>query len=418
MVRPISTIRQTEPIRLWQAWLIHLVGLGLCVIAAAIGEGLLLVYSFVGFKDMWLTISRMLSREDVVTGIAGMIAFEAAFVLAAWGLMAWSAWPHEKIAASFARALKRVWLLTSLGVILIAAIIFTGLTFEDLLPRHALIPWAFGVLMFVALSAALGAAPIVIGLWAMAADRSQQSCRWPGQCEGCGYPLIGLSMTQACPECGQAVSDSLGPDVRLGCASDRHLRRGWLHTSYQALLQPRRLGQALQVMTLTPRHSRALAINMTLLGLVGPLAVLPFIAMESWDFANDGWAVFGRLLEYVIIGGGVLGFYLLSLGLIGVLASSSLIGSILSHMARRNILPLATQAASYASVWLALWAMVMAIAAIVLILFASFYFRHQSTPSWFMTLSIITSIVLPLVGVAVWLGLVWRITWAGRYANR
>ncbi len=60
-------------------------------------------------------------------------------------------------------------------------------------------------------------------------------------CEGCGYPLDGERVDDACPECGKPVIESL-PSARPGSAWQQgHGLGGWLTTSVRALTQPRML---------------------------------------------------------------------------------------------------------------------------------------------------------------------------------
>ena len=66
-------------------------------------------------------------------------------------------------------------------------------------------------------------------------------------CEGCGYPLLGIDLTQACPECGRPTRDSL-PQRRTGLAWQQSISLwSWFRTAVQVLRHPRASFGAMRV---------------------------------------------------------------------------------------------------------------------------------------------------------------------------
>ncbi len=412
MVRPIATVRYTEHARLWQAWLVHAAGIVLWLASLAVSAVVAdywhranaLPYMFEELREIVEeAVGFALTPLGAAMVITWAICIEAATVITAWACMAWTA-RNERVKDTFARSLKRVWLLTGFNVTAVVAGFIIGEAGDE--------SPSFGVFLAVVFTAIT----LTLLLRAMAVGRTQRCSRWPASCEGCGYALVGVRMDQACPECGRPVSASLDDDVRPGSAWDRASRGGWLKTTADALLRPTALGQTLRVMTLTKRRNQALAINLALIWLVGPIGMITIMIAGSIIF--DG-SIDDDLDMFMFAIGGSYGLVYMGLCLAGVLLGGSVVGSLVSYRAGRNLLPAAGQAAVYAAPWFIIGAagvIVMIIAIMWLVKAGALDFLETSP-----YLGIVMSVIgfgPPLAIGGVYLWLVGRITWAARFASR
>jgi hypothetical protein len=189
-------------------------------------------------------------------------------------------------------------------------------------------------------------------IWAVTAPADQAWCRWPGLCEGCGYPLVGVDPSGECPECGRAVRASL-PRVAADRAEapgnpwETHPSMvGYLNTMGLALFAPRRLGQRLSPRAGGRSHLGFLILNTALaypVSWLGFMSMFTFLAVWDGEWRSPDWielAVFSLWVSSVAAGW-VMGASVLIGGLVGGLLSP--------WIARLNPLTASTQAAAYLS---------------------------------------------------------------------
>jgi len=99
------------------------------------------------------------------------------------------------------------------------------------------------------------------------------------RCDACGYDLTTMSLESRCPECGEPVMASLGPDARPGMPWER--RRGfsaWFACTRLAIFDPVRLGRMLRLQSPGTAHRRFLLLHLPIVFLVGA-ASLPALAV-------------------------------------------------------------------------------------------------------------------------------------------
>lgn len=279
VVRPTTTVARAGHARLWQAAVVH--GIGLLMVAA-VAAGLAVWQES---QDLaapeWA--SQLAGLVERVPGPAAaplmwagaavsLLVMEAGLCVLAWVAMAWGA-RDELVAEAFSSSLRRLWLLTPHAALLVligglvvvpmqrvhqtmvrdwlataplevrervAAGEQSGVDHTERTPagaddeparspldpavaadwqRHrAGEPW----IARHAAAVALGVQWLLAGWLAVLVLRAGVArpwgarCRWPPLCEGCGNSLMGRTRAAACSECGRAVAASLGEGVRPG----------------------------------------------------------------------------------------------------------------------------------------------------------------------------------------------------------
>lgn len=127
-------------------------------------------------------------------------------------------------------------------------------------------------------------------LRAMGTRRPVKSPDRPPTCVRCGYNLTGLPPDGRCPECGDAMANSIGPGVRPGTPWQRRKAYDWLaaawRTHRQAAKSPKRLGRTIQLSDTSGAHRAYLAFVLALL-----LALVPVGQAFWWSvLVQTGWS--------------------------------------------------------------------------------------------------------------------------------
>lgn len=260
-------------------------------------------------------------------------------------------------------------------------------------------------------------------LWALlrgvGASREVIPIARPPMCELCGYNLMTIAMESRCPECGEAVLKSLGPDARPGTAWQNRPTIGtdseWGVTATMAFENPNELGH--QIRTIKPGidHRRFLALHLPIVFGVGFLSFFAFALLSApGAFLMDQLPIF--LLVMTIFGmacvGGMVVFTLLAVLTIGTFES---------YRYKRNLLPAAMQIASYLATYLTIWSIFGgALGLGVFWAEDAYFFRglQDLTGVYHETLVVATWLV-PNVACCLWFFLLmYRGTIGAAYANR
>jgi hypothetical protein len=395
---PATTARRMQHVSLARAYAVHFaaVVLGALLIGSVVawqasgksGQG----FGFVGAGIV--ESARQLTRTPgrLASTIAGGLALtEFGAVLLAFMVAAWGA-RDEGLWASVANSLRWTWLQTTHLLPLVALIGILAVSIDhardEWLARRAEIR-----LMESAAegSAGAGTASVraaalrewvrsrpwpeqneveIIGyacfigatwfLWALlrgvGARRDPPPVPRPPLCEACGYILTGVTGESQCPECGEPLANSLGPDARPGTLWEQRrevgFRRAWWRCCVDPVMRPLWFGRQVRL-TSSRRDCRwFLAMHLVpifLLGAVGLMSGYPLITGYGWPFR----------LPYIFLAVGPLGGYLCALGMFFfALAAAGLVGAWFWLRDERNLMAGTLQVAAYLSGFLVVWTVV------------------------------------------------------------
>ncbi len=260
-------------------------------------------------------------------------------------------------------------------------------------------------------------------LWALfrAVGASRQVCPIdrPPMCLECGYNLHTLPMEGRCPECGQPVAASIGPDAQPGAPWQYREETGWLsawrRTATQVICQPADFGRRLRLEPWSTDHRGYFALHLPAIGLIAAVAVsVGVIIVDGWDgFVSDrvtmlfGPAMFGMVCCALAVGLTLLVAWVAGVGL--------------SRLAGRNLLAASMQAASYLISFVVLCQIFSAtvIIAAAALDRARFFKALEDRFGINDDFAMFVFVALPLVCMGIYYySLVHRATAAARYANR
>ena len=196
---------------------------------------------------------------------------------------------------------------------------------------------------------------IVWGLLrAIGAPRIVTPGEHPPLCLFCGYNLTSLPMEGRCPECGEDVVDSLGPDAQPGAEWERGSTvartRTWFRTARDMLRDPAGFGRRLRVLEAGTAHRSYLP---------RPAAFIFFLAGTALMMVIFWTGGVDELVERpaISIAAFLISGTVCSLGSVLMCHLGALvIGLRHSLMQKRNLLPASMQVSTYLSGYLALWA--------------------------------------------------------------
>ena len=381
-----------------------------------------------------------------VAVLEGNVLFWAVLL---WG---WAARPEERVRASLARSVQRVWRLTitlvTLAVVMSAMHVVTwevidyvsaGLLSDDRITRWTDAQYELrrgwrdvwsAVIACIWILVVLAWLLVLIAGVRPGGRRSGWGarCRWPAVCEGCGYSLLGVSRTRDCPECGVALEDSLGEHVRPGTpwgrASSAWSPGGlwaWCRTMWRGITGPRRLGWAMRVLDDRPDRAVAgLVLGMVLVAAVGAVGgilswVMLILSIDSrYGFPEHlwGWSMF----VMIPLRGGLSTF---SMSLLLVLLVSGPVAAVASAVLGRNVMPAAAEAGAVMTGWLAMLWTVMFLLSSIFGGIRIWLGRDYFTPQWYpLQLALNwTQMGIFLLGIVIGVWLQLRIAAGTRYAN-
>jgi len=194
---------------------------------------------------------------------------------------------------------------------------------------------------------------LLLTLRAVGAARPTMPIARPPHCEACGYNLSTIPMESRCPECGEAVAESLGPDARPGTPwQHRRAMGGWLawwRTTGEAIRRPNAFGRLPCLTTGATDHRSFMAWHVPILFAIGAVTV-PLLY-----FVIEGGIIFVEHPESGFTLPTVIGS-LCVFGATGMtLLSATIVGLIVSFSQKRNLLPGAIQVSSYLMAYLTAW---------------------------------------------------------------
>lgn len=271
---------------------------------------------------------------------------------------------------------------------------------------------------------AIGTACAFWVLWAMhravSVRRSTPAIRRPPTCEFCGYNLIATPFESRCPECGQRVVDSLGPEVRAGTPWNHRQQVGrlkaWWRTGLDAICQPSRQGRRIQVLAFGHDHSRFLAVHLPAIFILGAAGIISCFLFEWLNHVGAFFQADILMVLAPVFGGMAVLTVLAIAGL-----TACVVGLAFSLRNGRNLLPASVQAACYLSHYLTAWTLFGSALA-----FAAFVadenqplrraiWQMNLNPEFVLFMSWLIPNLTCLAGYAI---LVWKTTAAAQYANR
>ncbi len=401
--RPATTARRTDHLSWTDALIVHVFAVFLVVIAmtfsiawseADADEGL--ANDPVEVILLWDDVLHEFSSMPLGFGLLVLVAIHAScwggYVLFAIVLSSWGA-RDEPVRESVCRAIRRAWRHTPhvLQVVVLTSIVAVPffrahqqaserVAFHDVDVVLASFPeaergqpdawWRARQIawesypFYVRHGGGLGLTVLSAGvLWllrgflsAIGAGGKGLRIARPPMCEACGYNLTGAAMEGRCPECGSAVMDSFGPNVRSGTSWQRRIELGrWAafwRTTIDALLRPTQVGRQLIPSPVAGDHRVFLRVW------------LPLIFICTWG----GWllcclAMHGQLprgpdLELFWQECLLLGCLVAINAVFFVLIVAGLVGFLGRWKHKRNMMPSAMQAACCAGGFLIVWVVV------------------------------------------------------------
>ena len=313
-ILPATTARRTQHVSLVLAGLVHIIALIIAVgillfVIACVNYPEPLTLSLIKKKFVWLVadvLERMpLQALPVLPRVLGSVVIvELVFVCLALLLAPWGA-RDEPMSASCRHALRRVWLQTAhlVQLVLIVSILAIVLvraeqaweqadpppsaTPETWREWYDTKPWYIKNAGYEIVTA--GVASAVWMLWtllrAVGAQRKAVPIDRPPTCEACGYNLSGTAVDSVCPECGEAVTCSLGAGVRPGTDWERRAEVGrwkaWRKCCADAVFHPKKFGGQIQMTSLNVAHRSFLACHLPLVFCLGGVGFIACVSLRQ-----------------------------------------------------------------------------------------------------------------------------------------
>ncbi len=408
---PATTARRTATLPLRRAYGVHLLAgiltLLLCSFMVDVSERDPLLSAF---GELLEEFGRDPQEASVITASI-ILAVELEFLLLALAVLAWGA-VDEPLRASWAHALRRVWLLTShaLPIVLLTATLIIGIeraqrqsrsgidqpspplpvmpstpsssadqaawdAHKEAVRRHQVAVSAWMTQQQEAREARWRRQPFLVrhgeklmvlgcalaGVWFLWALYRASGTRLPSPpivrpptCEFCGYNLQGTPADTRCSECGEPVVRSLGPEVRPGTCwehrGDLGRVRAWGRCALQAVFDPKAVGRSIRVATAGRAHRRFALYPLVSIWLAYYLMMLAAYAIDQEK--NPFIAERGNVAWLVApMAGSTMAVF----AFMGGLMVAGILGMIRSLQVSRNLLSAAGQLACYLTGYLAVW---------------------------------------------------------------
>lgn len=395
-------------------------------------------------------------------------SIELGFVALALVITPWGA-QDEPIRSSFANALRRTWLHTTHALVAVLLVGTLGTTLSRMetawdstypipapewperppedLPRDSQAwkdyqkdrqrlweqhrkwmkeleskqPWYFRHLEIIIIDAS-----VLSAIWlawallrAVGAPRRTPPIPRPPTCEACGYNLTTIPMESRCPECGEPVMHSLGPNTRCGTPWQRRTEVGrlaaWWRCCVDSISRPRQFGRQVRVVSLGTDHRRFLVTHLPIVFILTAVGVILLFVVDTGQnpFAEEPIVAFVVCpLLGTMVTLATLGLTMLAAGVVGL-------WYVIQD--KRNLLAGSMQIASYLAGYLTLWiAFAWATGAIVMAMNEAGLFHIMENVSGIDDdlLAFFAWLIPNLVCAVAYFDLVARGTAGLRYANR
>lgn len=428
-VYPATTARRTAHVPLWQVWLFHFCSALLIFFTIMI----LIAFSEAGSFNFIHIVDRFIDRFSNIGNvfqhypfeiIAAVLGIQLVFIIIPFFLMAWGA-QDEPLKSSYRNALRQLWIRTahiSVGLITISIItVILGIAKENWRGLFYQKPWHVEHLgTIIVLSSIITALWILLALLrSMGATRKVPKIDRPPLCEACGYNLTSMPMDSRCPECGEYVIDSLGPEARTGTLWEKQYQTNKWQVWKESFLSPIRssqpFGRQIQVTQSATAHRYYFAMHLPMIFFIGAISLFCSYINEVGidDFMGEPAIV---LLIMPIDGCAcVIGTVIVTL------FAGWLIGWAQSMRHKRNLMPASMQASCYLTGYLVLWAIFGALNAGFINLMQELRVIHEinyMTGMYRDTIAAFMFLIPNAICGVYYLLLVARVTSGAWYANR
>lgn len=256
-------------------------------------------------------------------------------------------------------------------------------------------------------------------LRSLGATRSVLKIDRPPLCEACGYNLTSIPLDSRCPECGEYVIDSLGPEARAGTLWEKQYQSKMWKAWSQSFLSPIRssqpFGRQIQVTPFSTAHRTYFAMHLPMIFFIGVVSVF-FFAIGQLGisiFYNSPSIAFMMMCIFGI--GCVIGTIIVTL------FAGWLIGWAQSLRHKRNLMPISMQAACYLTGYLMMWAIFSALNLLFIFILQEMHVIREinyMTGMYRETIKILMFFVPNTICGVYYLLLVARVTSGAWYANR
>ncbi len=241
----------------------------------------------------------------------------------------------------------------------------------------------------------------------------------PPMCESCGYNLTTLPLGARCPECGDTVLSSLGPETRPGAPWETRSSIGrfaaWRRTLAETLRRPSDFGRTLQISTAARAHRGFLLMHLPAIFVLGGIGLIGNVARMAGPGEITDDLPMSALIGCIFGCACVLGTIVVTL------AIATIAGLWHGYRSKRNLLPASMQAACYLATYLLFWELfgaATACGAIALGNDVSLQALQEVSGIHREILAVWTWIIPNAICGLLFLRFVSRITQATRFANR
>jgi len=407
---PATTAQRTNHVSLWIALAIHIIAALFTILLINFLASWADSDDPYNIFEIWLRFTTNIGDgiAEIISspGITLIILFgftlliELGFVVLALLLMPWGS-ADEPVPASLAHALRQIWLHTCHAIIvtLLLGLLFVPLawaTFNHTYswpstypaypqppatqPKNSPAwkehekavekyrqqtmrmyadyrrsqPWYLRHGETIAISSIIAACTWI--LWALfravGINRNIKPIDRPPTCEQCGYNLIATPADSRCPECGEPVVLSLGPNNRQGTLWQQRYTAGrwraWWRCNLDAIIRPKSLGRQIQIRTHSTDHRRFFLLNLILIFFIASMGI------PLWNYADyqrNPFKYFEHSFREISLFGYLITFASLAIALL----AASLVGFWHYLKVKRNLFSGSIQMACYLSGYLVLW---------------------------------------------------------------
>jgi len=265
---------------------------------------------------------------------------------------------------------------------------------------------------------------LALSLWivwaffrAVGCNRKIKPIARPPTCEQCGYNLIATPMESRCPECGEPVVQSLGPDARPGTCWQKRQEVGWWRAWWQshkeALIRPKQFGRQIQLQSHQTDHRLFLIIHLVSVFFIWAIGVMCcYYADSGRNPLKDDEMILIAPFTGIIAA-------TIQLSIVMIASWTSSINYRLQE--KRNLLNGSTKTACYLSGYLVLWALLSVIMAVAVTALEGLFDCLADMINIYTdeeVLMFLTWLIPNFLAMLVYLLLVSRTTASVRYANR